>query len=100
MTVAPEAKERTHRSILASAVRLLRSKGMAGASVAEVMKGAGLTVGGFYAHFASKEALIDDTLRRTSAKLRERLFAKLDEKPEAERADTVLRRHLRPQHRD
>ena len=100
MTAKSEQKERTHENILEASARLLRTRGISGASVAEVMKGAGLTVGGFYAHFASKEALIDDTLRRTSAKLRERLFAKLDEKPEAERADTVLRRYLTPQHRD
>jgi TetR/AcrR family transcriptional repressor of nem operon len=52
-----EQKERTHETILASAARLIREHGISGARVADVMKGAGLTVGGFYAHFASKEAL-------------------------------------------
>jgi TetR/AcrR family transcriptional repressor of nem operon len=100
MTVAPEAKERPHTSILASAVRLLRSKGISGASVANVMKGAGLTVGGFYAHFDSKEALVDAVLRRSGAEHRERLFARLDEKPEADRAEVVLKRYLSTAHRD
>jgi len=95
-----EQKERTHESILASAARLLRSRGIAGARVAEVMGGAGLTVGGFYAHFASKEALVDDVLRRTAARLRERLFVGLDAKDEADRAEVVLKRYLSAAHRD
>ena len=55
------------------------------------MKGAGLTVGGFYAHFASKgSALIDEAPRRTATELRERLFARLDDKPQADRAESHL----------
>lgn len=94
-----EQKQQTHASILQSAARLLREKGISGARVAEVMKGAGLTVGGFYAHFASKEALVDTTLRRTAAETRAKLFAKLDGKPE-ERAELILKRYLSASHRD
>lgn len=93
-------KERTHESILESAAHLLRARGISGARVADVMKGAGLTVGGFYAHFTSKEALVDDTLRRTAREMRERLFARLDEKPQEDRAEVVLKRYLSPAHRD
>lgn len=100
MSAKLEQKERTHESILASAARLLRSRGIAGARVAEVMGGAGLTVGGFYAHFASKEALVDDVLRRTASRLRERLFAGLETKDEADRAEVVLKRYLSAAHRD
>ena len=50
-------------TILESAARLLRERGISGARVADVMKGAGLTVGGFYAHFGSKEALVDEAFR-------------------------------------
>jgi TetR/AcrR family transcriptional repressor of nem operon len=95
-----EQKERSHEDILSSAARLLRERGVSGARVADVMKGAGLTVGGFYAHFASKEALIDETLRRTATELRASLFAKLDDKPEADRAEVVLKRYLSARHRD
>lgn len=93
-------KERTHGSILASAERLLRKRGIAGASVVDVMKGAGLTVGGFYAHFASKQKLIDEALRRTATATRERLFAGIEEKPPADRAEVVLKRYLSAAHRD
>jgi TetR/AcrR family transcriptional repressor of nem operon len=100
MNAKAEQKERSHESILESAARLVREKGISGAGVADVMKGAALTVGGFYAHFSSKDELVDETLRRTSATLRDRLFARLDEKPEAERAEVVLKRYLSADHRD
>ena len=100
MSTKAEQKERTHETILASAARLLRSKGIAGARVADVMSGAGLTVGGFYAHFGSKEALVDDVLRLTASRLRERLFVGLEAKDEADRAEVVLKRYLSAAHRD
>jgi TetR/AcrR family transcriptional repressor of nem operon len=95
-----EQKERSHETILGSASQLLRQKGISGARVAEVMKGAGLTVGGFYAHFASKEEMIDAALRRTAGGLRTRLFARLEDKPEGDRAEVILKRYLSPAHRD
>lgn len=100
MQTKTEQKERTHETILASAARLIREHGISGARVADVMKGAGLTVGGFYAHFASKEALVDDSLRRTGALLRARIFAGLEAKDEADRAEVVLKRYLSTAHRD
>jgi TetR/AcrR family transcriptional repressor of nem operon len=100
MDARAERKERSHETILESAARLLRRRGIGGARVADVMKEAGLTVGGFYAHFASKEALVDAALRRTGAGIRGRLFAGLDEKPEADRVETVLGRYLSAAHRD
>lgn len=100
MTTKIEQKQHTNETILQSAARLLREKGISGARVADVMKGAGLTVGGFYAHFASKEALIDTTIRRTAREMRARLFARLDAKPEADRAEVVLKRYLSAAHRD
>jgi TetR/AcrR family transcriptional repressor of nem operon len=100
MTSKTEQKERTHETILESAARLVREKGISGARVADVMKGAGLTVGGFYAHFASKEALVDDALRRTAGRMRERLFAGLEAKDESDRAEVVLKRYVSAAHRD
>src|SRR5258708_23915581 len=100
MNAKEERKVLSHETILESAARLVREKGISGAGVAEVMQGAGLTVGGFYAHFASKNELVDETLRRTGAALRDRLFARLEEKPEADRAEIILKRYLSPAHRD
>lgn len=63
MRYGPEHKQETREKILASAARLFRAEGLAGASVERVMRAAGLTVGGFYGHFGSKDALVIDTLR-------------------------------------
>jgi TetR/AcrR family transcriptional repressor of nem operon len=59
MRMSQADKEKSHARIVASASRLLRARGLDGASVDEVMKAAGLTHGGFYKHFANKEALIE-----------------------------------------
>jgi TetR/AcrR family transcriptional regulator, transcriptional repressor for nem operon len=100
MNAKAERKERSHETILESAARLVRERGISGASVGDVMKGAGMTVGGFYAHFASKEDLIDDALRRTMGTLLERLFARIEDKPAPDRAEVILKRYLSAAHRD
>lgn len=99
-TKKAERKERSHEGILDSAARLVRERGISGAKVADVMEGAGLTVGGFYAHFASKEALVDEALRRTSAKLRAHLLKGIEDKPKDARAIVLLKRYLSVAHRD
>jgi TetR/AcrR family transcriptional repressor of nem operon len=100
MSAKVEQKERTHSAIIASACRLLREKGIGGARVADVMSGAGLTVGGFYAHFASKEALVDEAIRRTAEFMRGKLFDRIEDKPPAVRGEVVLKRYLSSAHRD
>jgi len=100
MTLRTERKRQSHEDILRSAARLVREKGIAGARVADVMKGAGLTVGGFYAHFGSKTHLVTEVLRRTAAELRDRLFLRLEEKPPADRVEVILKRYLSPAHRE
>ena len=100
MRAKPEQKSRTREAILASASRLVRERGISGARVADVMKGAGLTVGGFYAHFATKEALVDDVLRRTAEEMRRRLFAGLEDRSPLERLERILERYLSASHRD
>src|ERR1700694_947788 len=100
MNAKAERKEKSHQSILESAARLVREKGISGARVADVMQGADLTVGGFYAHFSSKDELVAETLRRTAAALRDGLFAGLVEKPESARAEVILKRYVSAAHRD
>jgi AcrR family transcriptional regulator len=57
-------KEETHERILDVAARAIRRHGYAGVGVADVMKEAGLTHGGFYAHFDSRDALLVEALDR------------------------------------
>ena len=55
-------KEKTHQRIVAIASRRFREKGLAGLGIAELMEEAGLTVGGFYKHFASRDKLVAEAL--------------------------------------
>jgi TetR/AcrR family transcriptional repressor of nem operon len=65
MSRTPDSrKEDTHERIVDAAALALRRRGYAGVGVADVMKEAGLTHGGFYAHFASRDALIVEALAR------------------------------------
>jgi AcrR family transcriptional regulator len=64
---ASSKREQTHVRIVEAAARALRREGFAGVGVAEVMKQAGLTHGGFYAHFASREALLLEAVERAAA---------------------------------
>lgn len=57
-------KEETHEHIVDVAARALRRDGYGGVRVADVMKEAGLTHGGFYAHFDSRDALLVEALAR------------------------------------
>jgi TetR/AcrR family transcriptional repressor of nem operon len=69
--------QQSHERILDAAARAVRRAGVAGVGVAEVMKEAGLTHGGFYAHFANRDALLADALEhaggQSNARLRERM---------------------------
>jgi TetR/AcrR family transcriptional repressor of nem operon len=56
--------ETTHERILDVAARSLRRNGYSGVGVADVMKQAGLTHGGFYAHFESRDALLAEAIDR------------------------------------
>ncbi len=61
------AKELTHERIVEAAARAIRRSGYDGTSVADIMKEAGLTHGGFYAHFASREAMLAEAADRAGA---------------------------------
>ena len=58
MRYSKEHKQETHARIVRKASVRLREKGAHGIGVADLMKEAGLTHGGFYAHFDSREALV------------------------------------------
>ena len=63
------AKEASHERILAAAARAIRRSGYEGTGVAEIMKAAGLTHGGFYAHFESREAMLAEAASRACAEI-------------------------------
>ena len=63
----PSRKEATHDRIVETAARAIRRSGYNGTGVAEIMKEAGLTHGGFYAHFESREAMLAEAADRAGA---------------------------------
>jgi len=68
-------KAKTHKRILNIASRRLREEGLSGVGINEVMKEAGLTVGGFYKHFQSRDALVADAVSSCLGTWRRRLDA-------------------------
>jgi TetR/AcrR family transcriptional regulator, transcriptional repressor for nem operon len=64
MRITKEKKQQNHDRIVAIASEMFRERGFDGVGVAELMERAGLTHGGFYNHFASKEALIAEASAR------------------------------------
>jgi TetR/AcrR family transcriptional regulator, transcriptional repressor for nem operon len=74
MLAQAEQKERSHRKILAFASRFIRERGARASSVEDVMGAAGLTRGGFYAHFRDKSALIVECLDVAFAEARRNLL--------------------------
>lgn len=86
-----------HERILKESIRLFREKGFSGVSVSEVMKAAGLTHGPFYNHFASKEALLAETLRHE----KEAALQRMRELPSTtEGLVTLIDFYLSEAHRD
>ena len=64
---ATRSKDATHDRIVAAAARAIRRSGYNGTGVADIMKDAGLTHGGFYAHFPSREAMLAEAADRAGS---------------------------------
>jgi TetR/AcrR family transcriptional repressor of nem operon len=60
---------RTREAIVSASADLIRSRGIGGTSLAEMMAAAGLTHGGFYRHFTDKEELVSEALRAAGDKV-------------------------------
>lgn len=65
--ITPRRKDQTHDRIVATAARAIRRSGYDGTGVSDIMKEAGLTHGGFYAHFASRDAMLAEAADRAGA---------------------------------
>jgi len=99
MRYEAEHKARTRERIVRNAARKLRGKGLSGAGVAEVMKASGLTVGGFYKHFGSKDELLADAIAQGFAEFND-VLATLRDVPRPDRWKEIVRLYLSPEHRD
>ncbi|MGM9490482.1 TetR/AcrR family transcriptional regulator [Ideonella sp. YS5] len=92
------AKEASHERIVSAAARAIRRSGYDGTGVADIMKEAGLTHGGFYAHFPSREAMLAEAASRAcaeSASLAAQVAASM---PPRQALDSMLQAYLSPEH--
>ncbi|PWR18893.1 TetR/AcrR family transcriptional regulator [Zavarzinia compransoris] len=92
-------KEANHNRIIEAAMDLLRHKGLDHMGVAEVMRAAGLTHGGFYSHFDSREAMVAEALCTAFAR-DERRLDKAAAQRGGEKRRAMLEAYLSPGHRD
>lgn len=100
MRYAESHREETHKKLLKVAAAALRSKGPDRLGVADVMKTAGLTHGGFYAHFRSKDALLSETLAEIFAQSQRRVQRMLDGLPPKHALAAYIDFYVSTQHRD
>ena len=89
-------KETTRQRILETAAARFRRDGLEKVGVAEIMADAGLTHGGFYSHFKSKEELIREALGVASNQSRKRFARRIEEGG----LENWIRSYMRPEHRD
>jgi TetR/AcrR family transcriptional repressor of nem operon len=100
MRYPKEHKARTRRRIVETAARAFRAKGLDGVGVADLMAEAGLTHGGFYAHFASKDALVEEVCRHGLAATIDTLDFRARGAPPGDGLRTIVRTYLSRSHRD
>ncbi|WP_165837653.1 TetR/AcrR family transcriptional regulator [Zavarzinia aquatilis] len=92
-------KQANHDRILAAAVDLLRCQGLDHTGIAEVMRAAGLTHGGFYSHFERREAMVEEALTDAFAADEARL-TKAASRSDKDRRVAMIEAYLSPLHRD
>jgi TetR/AcrR family transcriptional repressor of nem operon len=91
-------KEKTHAAIVEIAAQKMRESGTEGPGVAEIMKAAGLTHGGFYKHFDSREDLVAEAVEEAVAQSRDGFTAVTD--GAADPLAAFVDWYLSPAHRD
>ncbi len=94
MRYGPEHKLEIHQKIVKDASRRVRAKGLNGAAVSAVMKDAGLTHGGFYKHFRSKDDLLLESLREGFREIEDALAHAAEQSPPGESWKAVVRTYL------
>jgi TetR/AcrR family transcriptional repressor of nem operon len=90
----PEHKLEIHRKIVKDASRRVRAEGLNGAAVSAVMKDAGLTHGGFYKHFGSKDDLLLESLREGFREIEDTLIHAAAQSQPEEAWKAIVRTYL------
>jgi TetR/AcrR family transcriptional regulator, transcriptional repressor for nem operon len=97
MRYRPEHKFEIHQRLVKDASRRVRAEGLNGAAVSAVMRDAGLTHGGFYKHFASKDELLIESLKDGFREIIDSLVRAAEQSPRGEAWKAIVRTYLRPE---
>jgi TetR/AcrR family transcriptional regulator, transcriptional repressor for nem operon len=94
----PGHKAQIRQKIVKDAAERVRAEGLHGAAVAAVMRDTGLTHGGFYKHFKSKDDLLVESLREAFREIAEALVHTAEQSPPGEAWMAIVRAYLSPEH--
>jgi TetR/AcrR family transcriptional repressor of nem operon len=94
MRYQPEHKVEIHQKIVKDASRRIRTEGLTGAAVSAVMRDAGLTHGGFYKHFESKDELLIESLGESFREITQRLVQAAEQSHSEEPWKAIVKTYL------
>src|ERR1043166_3266375 len=100
MRYPPEHKAEVRQKIVKDASFRVRGEGLTGAAVAAVMRDSGLTHGGFYKHFGSKEELLMEALNAAFEEMADSLARAAEDAPPGTAWKSVVKTYLSPEHCD
>lgn len=100
MRYSQDHKQQTRQRVVAAAAQTFRAQGVANVSIPKLMRQVGLTHGGFYAHFESKDALVAEACASGQGETVKQLFRAAEQAPSGEKLQAVLDTYLTPAHRD
>src|ERR1700746_2769711 len=98
MRYRPEHKAEIHKKIVKDASRRVRTEGLNGAAVSAVMRDTGLTHGGFYKHFESKDDLLLESLSEAFRDIIDRLVRAANESDPRVAWKTIVKTYLSLEH--
>src|SRR5262245_18583150 len=94
MRYPPGHKENDRSRIVEAASRVLRREGMEAVSIPSLMKAAGLTHGGFYAHFRDRDELVAEAVIHAGQETGERIFAEANQATGERFGPYLSKRHV------
>jgi TetR/AcrR family transcriptional repressor of nem operon len=97
MRYQPGHKAEIHQKIVRDASERVRAEGLNGAAVSAVMRDAGLTHGGFYKHFASKDELLVESLKEGFREIIDMLVRAAEQSAPREAWKAIVKTYLRPE---
>ncbi len=98
MRYGPDHKSKTRQRIVKSASKQFRAQGLSGPGVARVMRASGLTVGGFYKHFRTRDDLVTEAIEEGLRDIRERLLGPVRQLPPGDAWKKIIANYLSIEH--